>query len=127
MTPTALIEFRLFCTALGFTAVVIQGGQPSKKDGALRAKTFAGLIEVFCRETVPEAFSGSRENNGESAPSETDALRDRMIAAIVGIIETAGECIPKDLLARGFTPVEVERHWPMAHALAKVQLDIKDS
>ncbi len=53
--------------------------------------------------------------------------RERMVAAVVETFKATGKCAPKDLLLKGFTPVDVERHWPMAYALAKVQLDIKDA
>ena len=49
------LNLRTLCTALGFTAVVMQSGQFSKKDAALRATGFANLIEAFCLEATPDA------------------------------------------------------------------------
>jgi len=53
MTPNYLC---VLCTALGFTAVGMQGGTPAKKDGSRRAAEFAALIQDFCRHEVPEAL-----------------------------------------------------------------------
>lgn len=63
-----LTDLRLLCTALGFTAVVMQGGEIEKKDGALRATGFANLIEEFCRVSFPEAYARDvkmENKNGE--------------------------------------------------------------
>jgi hypothetical protein len=46
-------DIRFLCTALGFTAVAMQG-KAQDKDSALRAAAFASLIEEFCRTHVPE-------------------------------------------------------------------------
>jgi hypothetical protein len=58
---------------------------------------------------------------------EKGALVDRMAESIVGIMRERHDCAPQDLLAKGFLPEEVERHWAMARALAQVELNIMDS
>ena len=49
------VSLKTLCTALGFTAVVMRGGELPKKDAALRATGFANLIETFCLEATPDA------------------------------------------------------------------------
>lgn len=126
------IDLRVLCAALGFTAVVMQGGRIPRQEGARRASEFAGLIEEYCRITVPEAFEHreedmqvvdliSTEPEGKFGPAE------RMATAIVEIYREQGGCLPQDLLTKGFTNDEIVRHWPMAHALAKIELNIMDS
>lgn len=124
MTPA---DLRLLCTALGFTAVVMRGEKLPKKDGALHATGFANLIEEFCRASVPEGLdrTASVDRAGSDPGSIPDA--ERMAAVIVEIIKEKGGCLPQDLAARGFTPDEIDRHWPMAKALAYVELNIMDS
>ncbi|HEU0118286.1 MAG TPA: hypothetical protein VFR09_06600 [Alphaproteobacteria bacterium] len=58
MSPT---DIRLLCTALGFTAVVMQGDKISSAEAPSRAAGFAELIEAFCRVNVPEAFEETIE------------------------------------------------------------------
>jgi hypothetical protein len=129
MTPTYL---RVLCTALGFTAVVMHGGRVPKKEAAGRATEFAALIEEFCRASAPEAF----EHAGEGLrivdlvttnPVGKFGLADRMAAAIAELYREQGGGLPQDLLAKGFTPDEVDRHWAMAKALAQVALKITDA
>ena len=128
-----LKDLRVLCTALGFTAVVMQGGTPPKKEGAGRAAQFAGLIEEFCRASVPEAFEATEKENVRVAdlelpePEGKFAFAARMAAAIVAIIKEKDGCLPYDLAAKGFTYEEIDRHWPMAKALAYVELKIMDS
>jgi hypothetical protein len=125
MTPA---DLRLLCTALGFTAVVMRGEKLPKKEGALRATGFANLIEEFCRASVPEALDRTASVDpcrGSDHGRIPDA--ERMAAVIVEIIKEKGGCLPQDLAARGFTPDEIDRHWPMAKALAYVELNIMDS
>jgi hypothetical protein len=120
-------DLRLLCTALGFTAVVMRGEKLPKKEGALRATVFANLIEEFCRASVPEALdrTGLPDHTGSDPERISDA--ERMAAVIVEIIKQQGGCLPQDLAARGFTPAEIDRHWPMAKGLAYVELNISDS
>jgi hypothetical protein len=125
-----LTDLRVLCAALGFTAVVIKDRKLPKKEAALRATAFGGLIETFCRVSVPEAFADAG-NNGPAADPETTepkpdpakagdtfAVAERMATAIVEIIREQGGCLPHDLAARGFTYDEIDRHWAMAKALA---------
>lgn len=55
------------------------------------------------------------------------SVAERMATAVVEITREEGSCVPKDLLARGFTEDEIDRHWAMAKALAQVELNIMDS
>jgi hypothetical protein len=50
-----------------------------------------------------------------------------MATAVVEILRVRGECSPKDLEAKGFAPDDIKRHWAMAYALAKVELNWMDS
>ena len=49
------LNLKTLCTALGFTAVVMQADKLPKKDAALRATGFANLIEAFCLEAGLDA------------------------------------------------------------------------
>ena len=66
-------------------------------------------------------------NPGTTEFSASAELRDRMVAAVVKIIKAYGYCEPNDVIAKGFTAGEVERHWALAYALAKTQLNMMDS
>jgi hypothetical protein len=130
MNPT---DLRVLWAALGFTAVVMQGGRLPKAEGAKRAQAFAKLIEEFCRISVPEAFEEREEPDMRvidpeiSNPEEKFSLVERMATAIAEIMREQGGCLPLDLVAKGFTRDEIDRHWPMAKALAYVELKIMDS
>jgi hypothetical protein len=77
MTPP---DLRVFCAALGFTAVVMQGGNPPKKEAGHRAKAFADLIEEFCRMSVPDAFGVANVNlSDDSDVTEIDRAIDKHI------------------------------------------------
>ena len=45
----------------------------------------------------------------------------RMAAAIIEITQEHGGCLPQDLNIRGFTAVEVDKHWHLAKAIAAVE------
>jgi hypothetical protein len=60
-------DIRFLCTALGFTAVAMQG-RAQDKDSALRATAFAGLIEEFCRGHIPE-MAGSARVEADANPA----------------------------------------------------------
>ena len=109
------IDQKVFFTALGFLAVILNDTPKDKQ--ALRAAAIAGLIEAFCMSTVPEAFGDDVENVSD--------IRDRMVAAIAVISKADGKCQPHELENQGFTPNEISRHWPMAYALACASLNIK--
>jgi hypothetical protein len=122
-----LTDFRLICTALGFTAMVIQDGKKVPNDEAsIRAAGLAKLIEEFCRHTMPEAFDdevGADFSDGDIDPKKGKfAIANRMASAIAEIMKEKGKCEPQDLTGR-FTPQEVQRNWKVAHALAYVQLN----
>lgn len=51
---------------------------------------------------------------------------ERMATVIVEILKDHGECRPEDLWRYGFTAEEIEMHWRMAYALAKVELNWMD-
>jgi hypothetical protein len=123
-------DVRLLCTALGFTAIVSREGKVSKKE----AVSFAKLIEDFCQSVVPEAFEAAN-GNGEGDISEAsnpesqmlESVVQRMAEAIVEVYKEQNGCLPQDLIAKGLTPEEVDRHWAMAWALAKVRMNMSDS
>jgi hypothetical protein len=48
----------------------------------------------------------------------------RMAAAIIEISRANGDCLPQDLNAKGFTPVEVAEHWHMARSFAAVEMKL---
>ncbi|MDX2028076.1 MAG: hypothetical protein SFW62_05525 [Alphaproteobacteria bacterium] len=126
MTPR---DLRLLCTALGFTAVVMQGGKISKKEGAQRAADFATLIEEFCRLTLPDAIDDGKPKIEDLARLGAGkfATAERMATAIVTLMKAKGDCQPVDLIAKGFTHDDIDQHWPMAKALAHVELNMMDS
>ncbi|MDR3448778.1 MAG: hypothetical protein P4M15_03355 [Alphaproteobacteria bacterium] len=79
MTPD---DLRLFCTALGFTAVVIKG-PPQAQDNARQALDFAHLIEAFClraaNQDVPQGLDEEIERLKSALRNEgsTDLHKDR--------------------------------------------------
>ena len=128
-------DIDLLCAALAFTAVAMTSDSLTK-DGAQRAAGLAYLIKEFCRASVPEAFVDIQaENRGLAQPlvstdpgseKKFDAA-DRMGAAIAQLMRENDGCLPQDLLAKGFTPDEITRYWPMAKALAQVELNRMDA
>lgn len=130
MTPS---DLRVLCVALGFTAVVMQGEKVPKQDCARRASEFAGHIEEYCRLTVPEAFEQREDEDMQvvdlisTEPEGKFGPAQRMTTAIVEIYREQGGCLPQDLLSKGFTNDEIDRHCAMAKALAYVELNIMDS
>ncbi len=128
-----LTDLRLLCAALGFTAVVIHGGKAPKREAARRAGEFARLIEEFCRLSVPEAIKGEKGEDMRvvdlvtEKPEAKFGPAERMATAIAEIYRKQGGCLPQDLIAKGFTPEEIDRHWAMAKALALVELKIMDA
>ena len=119
-------DLRVMCTALGFMAVTLKGEKLPKNDAALRATVFARLIEEFCLTSVPEAIT-DEEANPASTPERIDDTAERMTDAIVEIYKDIGGCLPQDLQNKGFTPTQIEQHWALANALARVQLNMRDS
>jgi hypothetical protein len=114
------IDLRVLCNALGFATVAVQG-DAGLKEGALRARGLARLIEEYCRASVPESF-------GDEIAQSKLAVAERMAAVIVASSSKGqGECQPHDLNDHGFTPEEIERHWVMANALARVRLNINEA
>ncbi|MDX2028387.1 MAG: hypothetical protein SFW62_07105 [Alphaproteobacteria bacterium] len=117
------IDLKTLCHALGFTAVVMKDGV-SQKNGAARATGLAGMIEEFCRTALPNSFS---ENSETSNPGGKFPLAQRMASTIVELYQAQGGCSPHDLLERGFSRDDVSRYWPLAKALAFVEMNIMDS
>jgi len=112
------VDLRTLCHALGFTVVVTHGHGMIRRKGEAtrRALTFARLIEEFCLEQVGDASDPSAEG--------PLAIVTRMANAIVEILTTQeGRCEADDLLTKGFTREQIERHWKMAQALAYVKLN----
>jgi len=48
----------------------------------------------------------------------------RMANCIINVAQKNGRCLPKDLLAAGFTREETSERWHMAYAMAKIELKI---
>jgi hypothetical protein len=55
------------------------------------------------------------------------AVYHPMTTAIVETVRAEGQCLPRDLLARGFLPEEIERHWKMSKALACIELNLMEA
>lgn len=54
------------------------------------------------------------------------APRSKMVETIATILKENGECTEHDLKAKGFTSKEIERHWSISYALARVKLNWLD-
>src|SRR5579862_3563611 len=80
-------DLRILCTALGFTAVAIQGDKLPKVQAALRAKKLSNLIEEFCHAAVPEAFNDDLEQQHQS----TRDLINQMTSALELCLECDGK------------------------------------
>src|SRR5580658_8456231 len=104
-----LTDLRALCTALGFTVVVIKDGEVPKAEGARRALEVAGLIEEFCRISVPDAFERGRAKKLRVVDfvSRRGAGRferaGQLAAVMVEIMREQGGYMPQDLAAKGFT------------------------
>jgi hypothetical protein len=112
------LDLRTLCNALGFTVVVSHGHGMIRRKGEAtrRALNFARLIEEFCL---------AQMENPTEQPHEGLAIVTRMTDAIVELVaEQEGRCNPDDLLAKGFTREEIDRHWKMAQALAYVKMNV---
>lgn len=112
------LDLRTLCNALGFTVVVSHGHGMIRRKGEAtrRALKFARLIEEFCLAQI--------ENPVEPSSEGSMAVIDRMASAIVDLITAQeGRCEPDDLLTKGFTREEIDRHWKMAQALAYVKMN----
>lgn len=111
-------DLRALCNALGFTVVVIHwhGMIRRKGEATRRALNFARLIEEFCLVQM--------DNPAEPSSEESLAMVTRMADVIVDLVTAQeGRCKPDDLLAKGFTREEIDRHWKMAQALAYVRMN----
>lgn len=71
MTPQ---DLRILCTALGFTAVVMKGGE-NQKESARRALGFANLIEAFCNYTIPQLGAAINENEAYQLDETIERLK----------------------------------------------------
>ena len=74
--PMSPEDLRLFCTALGFTAVVMRGDAQAKGNAA-RAAGFAHLIEAFCLRTLSPANQDDPWNADEVIESMKSDLRGK--------------------------------------------------
>ncbi len=124
-------DIDVLCAALAFTAVAIKG-EDKMPDGAARAAGLAYLIKEFCRMSVPEAFEDdevdfARGAGADVAPQGKFGMAHVMAKSIVKLMRENQTCLPQDLVAEGFHPDEIDRHWAMAKALAQVELNILDS
>ena len=59
-------------------------------------------------------------------PERNFAPYQRMATAIVEVASQAGRCSPQDLPSHGFDRQEIAALWPMAHAIAALELDVMD-
>lgn len=57
-------------------------------------------------------------------PAKSFEPAGRMASAIIDVTEEKGGCLPQDLGDKGFTPDEIANYWPMAKALATVELKL---
>ncbi len=73
----------------------------------------------FCSDATADMAKHSKNDRMTSCK--------KLSRAIVRILKEQGECSPNDLLASGLHKNEVERHWCMAYALAKVELNWMDA
>ena len=76
------INLKTFCTALGFTAVVMQGGKIPKKDAALRATGFANLIEEFCHTVANLPMPANSALGKDVDVSAVDAVIEKFKATL---------------------------------------------
>jgi hypothetical protein len=101
-------ELRTLCTALGFTAVALQGG--GKADAA-RAKAVALLIEEFCRTSGEDGAPGISNNitqNNEPAPN----------SAGQGAEPALWSCTPRD----GHMVIEAQDKSGAKNAIAELRV-----
>ena len=76
-------DLRIFCTALGFTAVVMSDASSEKQ--ALRATNAARLIESFCLVAEPDALGAGLDRlDAEGDPDAIDRVIDRYKAELLG-------------------------------------------
>lgn len=48
----------------------------------------------------------------------------QIASAIFRITQEKGECLPQDLLFRGFSEIETTKHWHMAQSIAEIELKL---
>ncbi len=106
---------RTLCNALGFLAVILRDDPGRKNYNAADAHKIAGLLEGYC------ALDAVPQDDGLPPGARFDAAQ-RMAAEIVALLEKRQGCTQADLLAEGFRQDEVDRYWPLAWALAQVQI-----
>ena len=59
-----------------------------------------------------------------SAPNNKFEPYLRMANAIIDLTLKNGGCLPQDLLPLGFSKLETIDTWPMAHAMARIELNL---
>ncbi len=115
----AQLDVRILCTALGFFAVIVK--EDTVSDGSTeRAMQIAQLAEECCHIHATDAEAAPVPVSAP-APDRFDLHQHRAVA-IVSIIKDRGDCLPRDLAAKGYTPDDIARCWPLARALADVML-----
>ncbi len=74
-------DLRIFCTALGFTAVVTSGA--GAQDQAKKAQALAALIEEFCCVCVPDGFTAPQEKEDALDKDAVDRIIDQYKTELV--------------------------------------------
>ena len=118
------LDLSILCTALDFFAVIIK--EDTLSDGSTeRALQIARLAEEFCRIHA----TGAEIDPVPVSAHDPDrfVLHQHMAVAIISLIKESGSCVPRDLVARGYTAEEIARCWPLARALADVMLNRTDA
>lgn len=59
-------------------------------------------------------------------PLQNFAPYQRMATTIVEVTRQTGRCLPQDLPPHGFDRQETTALWPMAHAIAVLELDFME-
>ena len=84
-------------------------------DSDIMAKPIKGLSTLHVVDLV------SSDDNKKYEPAGL------MAVAIIEIMQENGECLPQDLHEKGFTTVEVAKHWHLAKSLAAVEFRLMGS
>jgi hypothetical protein len=112
-------DHQVLFTALGFTAVVMQG--TAGPEGAIRARKLARLIEEFCRAALPEACAPA---SGNPDVADEDEALDRRIERFKADLQAKEEArLPEDraMLLRFYDRLQVRqarRHQKAFYATA---------
>ena len=85
-------DLQIFCTALGFTAVVLKG--ECAENQAQKAKAFGKLIESFCFTAVPNTVGMTYDNMDEGCSADSiDVMIDCYKAEL---LNQESACLPSN-------------------------------